>query len=191
MGQQIESATGNARNGLEIDSTNRALTRSITQTETQLAVSDGRAWNINTGLISIAATTDLLYFKYTGTTGFWIDAIAIGQGNGATSDIGEIYTTKNPTGGTVISSAVAADVIENRNYGSNKTLDATIYKGATGETLTGDSDTALFMMTEPGRLFASVDFYLPQGTSIGIRLNPNLSSGTMNVYAAIIGRVEA
>ena len=185
MGTIIEGAgVGGYKMG--VDSTGRADTRSVTQSETQLAVRDGRAWNINTGLISVTANTGLIYFEYTGTTGFFLDAIAIGQGNATTTDIGMVYYVKNPT---AFSTSTAVDMRENRSHGASQTLSANVYKGVSGSTFTGGTDAAVFAMTDNGRLFATVDFFIPQGKAVGIRIAPNYSSGTLNVYAALIGRV--
>jgi hypothetical protein len=97
---------------------------------------------------------------------------------------------RNPTGGTLISGATNVDMNQNRNFGSNIALTADVYKGASGNTVTGGNDIAQFYQTGQGRLFASIGFDLPKGSSIAIEIDPNLSSGSVNVYAAIIGYVR-
>ena len=126
-------------------------------------------------------------FKNQEDEDLFIDAIAVGLTNGTESDIQKITVIRNPTAGTIVSSARTADMVINRNFGSAKQLDDSLaYKGADGETFTDGTDTALFFQSDNGRLFAPVSLILPKSTSIGIEIDTNLSSGSIGVYAALI-----
>lgn len=62
-----------------------------------------------------------------------------------------------------------------------------IYKAtASGQTLTGGSDSALFAQNDQGRLFATVDFIVPKGQAVGVRLE-RLGGFSGDVYCALIG----
>lgn len=189
MSSVISDGTGTATKG-KVYSDNKFATRSVTSTEQQDAVNDGRAFNINTGWISsVAADSALLYFKNQEDEDFFIEAIAVGLKDGSATDVQGIYFVVQPTAGTIVSDATDCDIIENRKIGSGKTFSSNtlIYKAtASGKTLTGGRDSALFAQNDQGRLFATVDFIVPKGQACGIRLE-RLGSFSGDVYAAIIG----
>lgn len=189
MGSSIIDGTGTSVLG-KVYSDNKFATRSVTSTEQQDAVIDGRAWNINTGWIStISADSALIYFLNEDNEEFFVDSIAVGLKNGSATDVQGLYFVSNPTGGTLVSAATNCDMIENRRMGDGKTFgsDTKIYKAtASGQTLTGGRDSALFAQNDQGRLFASVDFVIPKGQACGIRIEV-FGSFSGDMYAALIG----
>ena len=189
MSESIKDGTGSGSLA-EVASDNRLQTRAVTKTETQNATKRGYAFNINTGWISsVAADSALIYLENQDDEDFFVDAIAVGLKNGSATDVQGIYAVKNPTGGTLVDAATDCDMIENRNFGSARVFDTATktYKAtASGQTLTGGSDFALFAQNDQGRLFATVDSVIPKGSSIGIRLEM-LGSFSGDVYAALIG----
>lgn len=86
------------------------------------------------GFISLTTTdteTGLLYLKYTGTGHLHLTSI---RTCGTAANKWLMY--KNPTGGTLISNAVAATVTNTKLESSN-TLSCTFYKGVDGDTISG------------------------------------------------------
>jgi hypothetical protein len=192
----IENGVGNGIKAL-VDSNNQLHTFSITESEKTSANDIGNEYNINTGTIAFSTNsttrTTLLYFKNDEDSTYVITAIAVGLGtrSATVSDAANVFLVRNPLTGTTITNANAVDYNSNSNFGSNKTLKSTTlaYKGADGEGVTaGGTDHALFYMTD-GRLFANIDLELPKGSSLAIEFDGN-TSGTFNVYAAIIGYVR-
>jgi len=167
----------------------KLATRTITSTETQDAVVDGRAYNINTGWIAGVSSNSALAYLYNGDDeDLFIDAIAVGLKNGSATDVQSIFLVSGPTGGTLVDAATDADMIVNRKVGDGKTFSSAskIYKAtAPGQTLTGGTDAALFAQNDQGRLFATVDFLLPKGQAIGLRMDV-AGSFNADVYAAFI-----
>jgi len=102
-----------------------------------------------------------------------------------------VTVVKNPTAGDIVTDATPVSINANRNFGSANTLqDSLVYKGKDGGTLT-DGTVALTLYSDQGsRLLAGINIELTKGTSIGIKIDPNLSSGTINAYAAIICHVK-
>ena len=99
----------------------------------------------------------------------------------------EIKIVRNPTAGTLIDGATAVDMNQNRNFGSNNTLaDSLAYKGAEGNTVTDGDDIIQFYTGAGSRLFASINLVLTKGSSIAVTIDTNTSSGTTNVYAALV-----
>ncbi len=173
----------------------RAYTNAVVTSEDEQATKKGRSYNLNTGIIDLtsAADTPVMYFKNNEDDAFHITALAIGLGpsTGGTGGIPKITIVRNPTAGTTISNANDVDVNSNRNFGSSETLASSlVYKGATGETMTDGTDHIIFYQTVNGRLFATIDEYIPKGTSIGIKIDPQASNTSMEVYCAIIGHLE-
>lgn len=174
-------------NQLKIDANNRAHTQSVSETEALQSTEQGNAYNVNTGLISITGDATLCYIKNNEDRDLVIEAIALGSFEGIThSDDPYITIKRNPTGGDLISDATAVSMNANRNFGSNKTLSANVYKGKVGGTITGGDDAAILQVNPATRSFYSIDFILPKGSSMAIDLTANVSSGTANYYAAII-----
>lgn len=191
MSHSIIDGTGTG-NHAKVYSDNRIAVRNVMSTESQDAAVDGRAWNFNTGWIStIVADSALIYFKNEDTEGsdYFVDAIAVGLKDGSATDVQGIYFVSGPTGGTLVDAATDCNMIENRRIGSGKSLssDTKIYKAtASGQTLTGGSDAALFAQNDQGRLFATVDFIVPKGQACGVRVE-RLGSFSGDMYCAFIG----
>jgi photosystem II stability/assembly factor-like uncharacterized protein len=182
----IENGVGNGSK-LKVDSNNRAHTQSVTESESLHASELGDAYNINTGNIALTGDGTLLYLKNNEDKDLVIEAIAFGNDGLGTHSSNPRYTiVRNPDGGDVISDASAVSMNANRNFGSNKTLVTDAYKGKVSGTMTGGADIAILEGTSDGRDYFSINFVLPKGSSIGIKVTANLSSGTAGYYAAII-----
>jgi len=192
MPDQILDGSGQS-NRAKVDGNLRLRTQSIQESESEHAAEIGNAYNINTGIISITGASDsaLLYLKNLEDRDYILDAIALGVGTAAgTSDIGYVTLIENPTGGDLISDATAVSINANRNAGSGNTLNATVYKGKDGGTITGGTDVGLFAQGSSGRLYALFQVVVPKNQSIAVKYDPNLSSGSVNVYAAFIGHLK-
>lgn len=183
---RINDGTGNGPDA-KVDKNNRLHTQTVQESEALHATEEGDAYNINTGLISITGDATLQYIKNNEDRDLVIEAIAIGSFEGIThSDDPYITLVRNPTGGDLISDATAVSMNQNRNFGSNKTLTADTFKGKVSGTVTGGNDIAILQVTPGGRSFYSINFVLPKGASIGIKLTANVTSGSANFYSAII-----
>lgn len=172
---------------------NRLFVHGITEDESIHATEDGDSYNINTGTIGLTSTTasGVLYVKNNEDRDFTIRAIAVGISSaGTTTDMSTITLIRNPSTGTLISGATNVDMNQNKNFGSTKTLTVDAYKGAEGNTVTNGDDIAQFFTPAGSRLFANIDFIIPKGNSIAITIDTNTSSGTTNVYAAVIGYLK-
>ena len=182
---------GNSGNVMKVDSNNRGHMHAISESEERQANISGNAYNINTGVITLtdAADTPIMYLKNNDTKDLVISAIAVGVGpsTGGSGGIPKITVVRNPTAGTTISNANNVDIKSNRNYQSSKTAaNVVAYKGATGETMTDGEDHIIFFQTSSGRLFGTIEEYLPQGSSIGVKFDPQPSNTSQDVYCALI-----
>jgi hypothetical protein len=170
-------------------SDNRLFTHAISETEAAHSAEIGDAYNINTGTIGLTSTTasGVLYLKNNENQDLFIEAFAAGIGSaGTTTDVATITMIRNPTTGTLISDATAVDINQNRNFGSSKTLTADAYKGAEGKTVTNGDNIVQFYVGAGARLFAPIDLILTKGDSIAITIDTNTSTGTTNIYSALV-----
>jgi hypothetical protein len=197
MAEEIIDGTGSGQRVL-VDNNNQLHTFSVTETEQKQAAELGNEYNVNTGTIAFSTNsstrTTLVYLKNDEDEDYIITALAIGLGtrSATVSDAANVYIVRNPTSGTTITNANAVDMKSNTNFGSNKTLKSTtlVYKGADGEGATsGGTDHGILYMSD-GRLFASLNIELPKGSSVAIEFDGN-TSGTFNVYAALIGYIKS
>ena len=179
----------------KVDKSNRLDTRGITKTETANATVEADSYNINTGLITLttAGESGVMYLKNNEDRDINVDAIVVIFGpstGGAATDTNQVRIYRNPTTGTLISGAVDADINDNRNFGSSKTLAALAYKGATGNTIT-DGSVVIESLVGPGsRVSFAIDLVLTKGDSVGISYEPSDSNTSMKCMAAIVLHLE-
>lgn len=195
MPDQIRDGTGDGYLA-KVDSTNRLRSRAVESSEEHAANLLGNAYNLNTGSITLtsAADTPVAYLKNNETTNLIVTAMAVGVNHstgGSATDMAFITVVRNPTAGTTISNANAGAINSNRNYSSSNTLTADWYKGATGETMTDGDDHILFYHSDGNRLFATIEEVLPQGATLGIKIEPPASNTSMEVYVALICHLES
>lgn len=192
----LVDGTGKSYAG-KIDANNQFHVFTESETVIQDATNKGFSFNINTGTIGLTSATEsaVLYFKnnespVNGESSIAIDAIAIGiDDEGTTAGMSTITVIRNPTTGTIIDNATAVDMNQNRNFGSSQTLaDSIAYKGAEGYTFTNGDDIIQFYQQPGSRGYYTLDAVLTRGSSIGIKIDTDTSSGTSNVYAALILR---
>ena len=134
-----DAASGNtARVNLD----NTLSTHGINRTEAQHSTDKGDSYNINSGTVTLttAGESGILYFKNNEDRNVHVDGLVMILGpstGGLTTDTTRIRVYSNPTTGTLISTALAADIVQNRNFGVTSALVADVYKGAQGATITG------------------------------------------------------
>lgn len=173
MSEQIKDGTGSGYHA-KVNANNRLYANAVTVSEDQQATKKSRSYNINTGIITLtdAADTPVIYFKNNEDEDFHITAIVIGVGpsTGGSGGIPVITVVRNPTAGTTVDNTNDVDIVSNRNFGSADVLVADVYKGATGETLTGGTSHIIFFQTSNGRLFATIDEIIPKDNLLELSL---------------------
>lgn len=185
----IKDGTGKGYEA-KVGSDNRLHTYAVTESEILEAAEHGNAYNLNTGWINgVASDSALMYFYNGEESNYIVEAIAIGSQSGIThSNNPYLILYSNPTGGDIISDASAAAMSANRNFGSSRTLaESKIYKGKNGGTVTGGNEVGYFQLSGGSRAFFSLNFVMPKGSSLGVKLIANVSSGSAAYYAALIG----
>lgn len=177
MATTIQDGTGEGWS-LKIDSDGRLYNRAITDTSIDTAAQEGRAFNVNTLFLPISSSGEnaLLYVKNNEDVDLIVAGWFIGTDNAAgtptRSGLAAVYV--NPTGGTLIASASVVTPV-NRRIGSAETLDALIYKGGDGYTITGQLADPVLYQTQgsSARAFGDVFITLPKGSSLAVTYVPN------------------
>lgn len=181
----IQDGTGTGQEA-KVDNTNKLEVHSISIGEDMEAVETGDAYNINTGTIGLTSTTasGIMYLKNNEDKDMSIDLIAAGIGSaGTTTDVATLTAIRNPTS---VSFSTNVDMNQNRNFGSSKVLLVDAFKGAEGATVTGGDDLAQFFIPSGSRLSAKINITLTKGDSIAFEMDTNTTSGTTNVYIALV-----
>lgn len=176
MSTTIQDGTGK-RYKAKVDNEGRLYTRGVELTEFEHAIESARAFNVNTELLVISGSTEsaLLYFKNNEPDDVilanWFIGTTTTGGSASAPALMRVYV--NPTGGTLIASQSAVELV-NRNLGSSDTFDVTAYKGGDGYTITGQKATPVLYQTQGSnqRNFGLVQLSLPKGSSVAVTFQP-------------------
>jgi hypothetical protein len=130
MGFQIQDGTGSSRKA-RVSNSNRLLVDSIVEERAVFnSIDVGKTFIVLTDFLTITGVTGqedgLIYLKNNSDLNMLIHHIKLWSGTA--SQLTKISTYKNPTTGTLISSAIAADV-ENMNFSSSNTYEGLAYQG--------------------------------------------------------------
>ena len=181
-----DSATGATA---KVSVNNRLQVHSITTTEASTAAADGDGYSINTGLVTLTDATEsgVLYIKNNEDRDLQVEFLEIilaPSTGGLTTDTTRARVYRNPTGGTLITGAVAVSDNQNRNFGTNRTLAADAYKGATGNTVTGGNVVMELFINPSERKILGIDMTLTKGDSLAVSYEPNDSNTSMKCMVA-------
>lgn len=182
-----------------INNNNRGEVSSISTDEDKQATLLGNSFNLNTGIFTLTddSETPIIYLKNNGDCPIHIRTIIIGTwlstgGNGF-DGVPKAVFIKNPTTGTIVSSPVNVDINSNRNYDAAKTLDADVFKGATGKTMTDGTDHIVVSISNPStsqRTVVPIDELIPKGHSFGIKYTPPTNNTNQKIYIAIVNHLD-
>jgi len=187
--EQVQDGTGKGYLA-KVDSDNRLYTKSVVSTEQEHESSNGLAYNINTGIITLtnATKTPVLYLKNNEEFDLIIDTVLYmtGASTGGSGNV-LVEIVRNPTAGTIVSGASDVEMNVNRNFGSTRSLSANAYKGATGNTLTdGVKFIESILSTATQRVAVSVGaVIIPKGSSMAIQITPPTGNTSMATEWAI------
>jgi hypothetical protein len=192
---KIKDGTGTGRE-VQVDKDNRLKVQAVSETVAQNATHEGLSYNVNSGLVTLTDATEqgILYLKNNEDLALHISTIILIMGpstGGATTDTSRIRFYKNPSTGTLISSASNADTSSNRNFSSSRLLVVDAYKGDGSATVT-DGSVHIESLVSPGnRAVFAIDELLSKGDTIAITIEPNDSNTSMKTMAAIVCFLEA
>ncbi len=189
----IENGDGNGRLLARVDKYLRVWTRAVIETRAEEATRNGDGFNLNTGFVNLTSANEsaILYFRNNEDKSIFIDSIITWRDSAADTTGDYSYrVVRNPTGGTIVSSAVPVDILVNRDTAKPQVIKSSLaYKGAEADTITGGENIAI--VAGAGRFIAPLNILLQSGQSIAVVLNPMINSGSANTYAVLIAQKEA
>lgn len=172
---------------------NRLSVEAVSQSSFERNTTKGDAFNLNTEDIviptGVSGDQGLFYVKNNSAMDLqlvgWFIGIRDADRTGATSETNLFKLVKNPTGGTLLTDAVEAEVV-NRNLGSPRVFELDAYKASTGgKTVTGGGSNLLYQYHTNGRTFGTVTLVLPAGASLAITVD-TYGAG-MTLYTGFTG----
>lgn len=161
-----------------VTNTHRLLVDSDSHDAIITAATDGKAFNLSTGLVTLttASVSGLFYLKNNEIPNLIFSEILfqMNASTGGAGGIGLWEIIRNPTGGTLISTATALSVRQNFNFGSTATLSVDAFKGAEGATITGGDVFSINHGQTVPNVFVTrfVNVILPRGASLATRFTP-------------------
>lgn len=187
MAIEIEDGTGSG-NRAQVDSDKRLHVNSVSRTQLEQAVLLAEAYNVSTGSISLTTANEsgLFYIKYTGSDPLVIKEILIILGDSDGTGNGLVKIQKNPSDGTIISNAVLPSAVINRDFSSSNELDATIYKGAEGDTINSGQVFAITSrdVFDDPITFDAAPIVLKKGNSLSVSYTPPTGNTSQTVVVA-------
>jgi hypothetical protein len=170
MATTIQDGTG-TKFKVKINSDNRLLSQTISESEFDHSVGRGVAYNINTEFLTITGSSEvpLLYIRSTAERDLVLNAWFIGTDadSGTATRLSLMRVYKNPTSGTIISSGTDITPV-NRNFGSSNEFEGVAKKGGDGFTVSGYETTPILYQTQgtKQRNFGTVQLVLTKGSSV-------------------------
>jgi hypothetical protein len=187
MAQEIIDGSGGGHRA-QVDSDKRLHVNSVSRTQLEQAVLLGVAYNVSSGSMTLTNTSEsaIAYLKYNGDEPLVIKEILVILGDSDGTGNGLIKLIKNPTAGTIVSNALAVSAVINRDFGSPNVLDADIYKGAEGYTLTGGVNFAITSRNQTAQVvsFDAAPIELRKGNSIGVTYTPPTGNTSQSIVVA-------
>lgn len=192
MGQDviIKDGTGTGCYSAKVTKNNRLQTSGVNLSLIEIASESGDTYNLNTSTVALSTTGEsaLLYLKNNEDDDLIIDSLIVNiKDYVGTNGQPTLKIYKKPTAGTLISAATLAEQ-HNRNYGSSKTLDVTLFQGVEGSTITSyESVIPVFLPSTAVLTLVQFDtiIVLPKGASMAISYVPPSGMTTTNIVAAV------
>lgn len=191
---RIEDGTGQGLYA-RVDKTNRLEVAASVIAEEREAILAGNAWAIGTGLLEFTSANNaaVIYIKNESEADLIVDRfrVMLGTSTGGTGDW-RFRIDRNPTGGTIISNASSAGVL-NINHGASTTPQGLFYRSSvnpvagTPDTVTGGQGSQ-FPIKSSGenQLIIPAGRILPTGSSLALQVQP--PTGNTSAFINIVTR---
>ena len=160
-----------------VNSENRLYTFADSVPSGAVAASRGKMWGISTGDLTFTndSTSAIAYLRYSGLEKLVVSRV--GYTTGASDGTGNTTyrIIKNPTTGTIVDNAIAANTT-NRNFsGTSSSLSGVQYSGADGYTLTNGVVVGDLNRESAGLFILEANespYILENGNSFGVTVTP-------------------
>jgi len=184
--------------GAKVDDNNRLHTESVNRTVLTEAVFKGKAFNFNTGEITLTSGNEsaIGYIGYQGSDPFVITEIIyiIGAATGTLTSEGVAMIYRNPTAGTIIDNAVDIPISANRDFSASTVVTGDLFKGVEGDTISGGT---LFADTSRGSAFTgpinfdAAPIILKNGNTLAVSWTPPTGNTSQKIKIAATGYISS
>lgn len=176
---------------LKIDSTNRALTRCVTESAQIEAAQDGDSFQIGSGAVSLTSANEsaVLYIKNNEDRDLQLTAVNI-TSTAMTGSSANVFLAKVYLEGTGLSAGTSTSALNN-NFGSNKTLDADITAGQEAATVTGGTASGAFYIPSETFFNTGIAWVIPRGITLALSVTPGASNTSMVVTVTLEAHLVA
>lgn len=180
---KMYNAADGAVIGMKIDATHRAWTASVVEEERQEASVKGDAYSMGANVtLTSANESALIFVKNNEDQDLIISNISfmVGTSTGGTKDefLLQLYV-----GATALSAGTASAGV-NSNFGSNKTLSATVTVGQEAATVTGGSVAGQALAyVKKSNDFKEEFWVLPKGAAFAFTATPPASNTSLQIIA--------
>jgi len=185
----IEIVGGPANTKAKVNLSQRLATSATSRSAAKQAVLLSDSFNIISGSVSLtsAGESGILYLKNNENRDLIIEfsTIDLGPSTGGNAGAPLIKFIRNPTTGTLISNATAADIVSNQNFSSSRTLTADTFKGVEGATVTDGTDHALRFTRSDREAELELDILLEKGDSVAVTVTPETNNTAMEVLVVV------
>jgi hypothetical protein len=181
---KINDGTGSGKEA-KVDSTNRLLVEAVTESEQLEAAAIGNAFQIGSGPITLTNANEsaVLFYKNNEDKDIIITAVNVTSSKQTGSSAG-VFLAKVIAGGTALSAGASVTALNN-NFGSNKSLLATITAGQTSATVTDGTAVASFYIQEAVFFNTDIAWIIPKGVSVAISITPGASNTSVTVTTTL------
>ena len=185
----IEIVGGPANTKAKVNLSQRLATSATSRTAAKQSVLLADSYNIISGSIDLTSAneTGVLYVKNNENRDLIIEfaSIDLGPSTGGNAGAPVIKFIRNPTAGTLISTATAADIVSNQNFSSSRVLTADTFKGVEGATVTDGTDHDLRFTRSDREANLVLDVLLEKGDSLAVTVTPETNNSSTLVLVAL------
>lgn len=186
----IEDGTGKGFSA-KVDSENRMLTISVTQSEQLFAAKKGESFQIGSGIVSLTSASEsaMLYVKNNETRDLILTGVNI-TSTASTGGSGNVFLAKVYLEATGITGGSPTAALNN-NFGSAKTLTADITAGAEAATIDGGTASGAFYIPIETFFNTEIAWVVPQGVTLAVSITPPASNTSMGCSITLEGHLKS
>ena len=185
----IEIVGGPANTKAKVNLSQRLTVAATNRTAAKQSVLLADSFNIISGSVNLTSANEsgILYIKNNENRDLVMEfaAVDLGPSTGGDTIAPLIKFIRNPTTGTLISTATAADIVSNQNFSSSRTLTADTFKGVEGATVTDGTDHSLRFTRSDREANLELDILLEKGDAMAVTVTPETNNTSMNVLVVV------
>ena len=189
MSATIQDGSGNC-NFAKVDSKNRLHSGTVSRTERDAAIADGRMFITNSTLIELTSATEtpIYYMKNNDNRKLYLDIfdITVGTSDSPGDIIVKTHAGIDEDNSTLVTNARPA-LVGNANLASQETFDGIVYSGQPGDTIVGGAVFNNIIMKEnDSRFTVQTSAVLPKGINAAFSVVPPTGNTSMKVSLLFI-----